>query len=49
MPKFEQDDQKKLFDGCSSTLEFFLESTFLKISILTKNVLKNFELEKGLK
>ena len=23
-PKFEQDDQKKLFDGCSTTLEFFL-------------------------
>ena len=24
MPKFEQDDQKKLLDGCSTTLEFFL-------------------------
>ena len=24
MPKFEKDGQKKLLDGCSTTLEFFL-------------------------
>ena len=55
MPKFEQDDQKKLLDGCSTTLEFFLvKSTFIFLfwsadtifSNLTKNALKIFKLEK---
>ena len=55
MPKFEQDDQKKLLDGCCTTLEFFLVMhiyIFVLVnadnifSNLTKNALKNFKLEK---
>ena len=44
MPKFEQDDQKKNLDGCSSTQEFFsfkfFWSTDTVVSALTKNSLK---------
>ena len=54
MPKFEQDDQKKLLDGCCITLEFFLVkhnyiffwSADTIFSNLTKNALKIFKLEK---
>ena len=54
MPKFEQDDQKKLLDGCCTTLEFFLVkhiyifflSADIIFSKLTKNALKIFKLER---
>ena len=57
MPKFEQDDQKRLLDGCSSTLEFFFVKNiyvfFSSIDTifnnLTKNALNNFKLEKKFK
>ena len=54
MPKFEQDDQKKLLDGCSTTLEFFLvKHIFILLwlddnsfSNLTENTLRIIKLEK---
>ena len=54
MPKFEQDNQKKLLDGCSSTLGIFLVKKVILLfwlddiifNTLTKNALKNFKLEK---
>ena len=57
MPKFEQDDQKELLDGCCTTLEFFLVkhihiyfwSDDTIFSKLTKNALKIFKLEKSFK
>ena len=56
MPKFKQDNQKKLLNGCSSTLEFFLEkhiyiffwSDDTMFSSLIENALKIFKLEKNL-
>ena len=53
-PKFEQDVQKELLNGCSSTLEFFLVKYIYILfwsadnifSILTKNALQIFKLEK---
>ena len=54
MPKFEQNDQKKLLDGCRTTLEFFLvKHIYIFVLVadtifnnLTKNALKIFKLVK---
>ena len=56
MPKFEQVDQKKHLNGCSSTLEFFLVKHILILfwsgdiifSTLTKNALKMFKLDQNI-
>ena len=55
MPKFDLDNQNKLLDGCSSTLEFFLVKHIyifflvtvnIIFSTLTKNALEISKLEK---